>query len=115
LFILRRCLLEFKKQKRGTETQFFAYSVSRSELKAKQEELRSSKDTAAIAKNQADLQKNNQALSQLFESTNPPLTGVYLKDAYGEPTQGLPQGNIYGCTGTLPPVQCVAPILTAID
>ena len=80
--------LEFRSQKPNTETQLFAFQASRSELKAKQEELRKSTDKAAIAKNQEDLQKNNQAIAQLFESTNPPLIGKYLKDAYGEPTQG---------------------------
>ncbi|MEH1891063.1 MAG: protein translocase subunit SecD [Nostoc sp.] len=80
--------LEFRSQKPNTETQLFAFQASRAELKAKQEELRKSTDKAAIAKNQEDLQKNNQAIAQLFESTNPPLVGKYLKDAYGEPTQG---------------------------
>ncbi|MEI1374278.1 protein translocase subunit SecD [Nostoc sp. UHCC 0926] len=80
--------LEFRSQKPNTETQLFAFQASRAELKVKQEELRKSTDKAAIAKNQEDLQKNNQAIAQLFESTNPPLIGKYLKDAYGEPTQG---------------------------
>ncbi|MEH2303070.1 protein translocase subunit SecD [Nostoc sp.] len=79
--------LEFRSQKPNTETQLFAFQASRSELKVKQEELRKSTDKAAIAKNQEDLQKSNQAIAQLFESTNPPLIGKYLKDAYGEPTQ----------------------------
>jgi preprotein translocase subunit SecD len=80
--------LEFRTQKPNTETQLFAFQASRAELKAKQEELRKSTDKAAIVKNQEDLQKNNQAIAELFESTNPPLIGKYLKDAYGEPTQG---------------------------
>ncbi|MEH1942625.1 MAG: protein translocase subunit SecD [Nostoc sp.] len=80
--------LEFRTQKPNTETQLFAFQASRAELKAKQEELRKSTDKAAIAKNQEDLQKSNQAIAELFESTNPPLIGRYLKDAYGEPTQG---------------------------
>ncbi|MEH2350306.1 MAG: protein translocase subunit SecD [Nostoc sp.] len=80
--------LEFRTQKPNTETQLFAFQASKAELKVKQEELRKSTDKAAIAKNQEDLQKNNQAIAELFESTNPPLGGKYLKDAYGEPTQG---------------------------
>jgi preprotein translocase subunit SecD len=80
--------LEFKTQKPNTETQQIALQVSRTELKAKQEELKTAKDQAALAKNQEQLQNNNQAISELFESTKPPLTGKYLKDAYGEPTQG---------------------------
>ncbi len=80
--------LEFRTQKPNTETQLLAYQASRAELKAKQEELRKSTDNAAIVKNQEDLEKSNQAIAELFESTNPPLIGKYLKDAYGEPTQG---------------------------
>ncbi len=80
--------LEFRTQKPNTETQLLAFQTSRAELKVKQEELRKSNDKAAITKNQEDLKKNNQAIAELFESTNPPLIGKYLKDAYGEPTQG---------------------------
>ncbi|MBD2200047.1 MULTISPECIES: protein translocase subunit SecD [Calothrix] len=82
--------LEFRKQKPSTEPQLFAFRASRFELKKKQDELRNSNDAAAIAKNQEELQKNNQAIAELFESTNPPLIGKYLENAYGEPTQ---QGN----------------------
>ncbi|MCC5605638.1 protein translocase subunit SecD [Nostoc sp. CHAB 5834] len=80
--------LEFRTQKPNTETPLFAFQTSRAELKGKQEELRKSTDKAAIVKNQEDLQKNNQAIAELFESTKPPLIGKYLKDAYGEPSQG---------------------------
>ncbi|MBF2066271.1 MAG: protein translocase subunit SecD [Calothrix sp. C42_A2020_038] len=80
--------LEFRKQKPGTEAQFFAFISSRNELKTKLEEARKSKDEATIAKIQEDLQKNNQAIAELFESTNPPLGGNLLKDAQGTPTQG---------------------------
>jgi preprotein translocase subunit SecD len=80
--------LEFRLQKAGTETQLFAFQRSKEELKAKQQELIKTKDPAAIAKNKKELQNNNQAIAELFESTNPPLTGKFLKDAYGEPTQG---------------------------
>ncbi|MEH2080976.1 MAG: protein translocase subunit SecD [Nostoc sp.] len=80
--------LEFRTQKPNTETQLLAFQASRAELKFKQEELRKSIDKAAIIKNQENLQKNNSAIAELFESTNPPLIGKYLKDAYGEPTQG---------------------------
>lgn len=86
--------LEFRTQKAGTETQLFAFQASRAELKAKQQELRKSQDTAAIGKNQEELQKNAQAIAELFESTNPPLTGKFLKDAYGEPTQGGNNWNV---------------------
>ncbi|HEY9799543.1 MAG TPA: protein translocase subunit SecD [Leptolyngbyaceae cyanobacterium] len=79
--------LEFRKQKPGTETQLLAFQASRFELEAKKTELQKSTDKAAINKNLEDLQKNNQAINELFESTNPPLDGKHLKDAYGEPTQ----------------------------
>ncbi len=79
--------LEFRTQKPNTETQLFAFQASRRELKAKQEQLKNSTDKAAIAKNQAQLQNNHQAIAELFSSTNPPLTGRYVKDAYSEPTQ----------------------------
>ena len=75
--------LEFKKQKPGTETQLFAFQTSRSELKAKQAEILKTKDKEAIEKNKAELQKSNQAIAELFESTNPPLTGKFLQDASG--------------------------------
>ena len=80
--------LEFRGQKAGTETQFVAFQISRKELKAKQQELIKTKDAAAIAKNKEELKNNNQAIAELFESTNPPLTGKFLKDARGESTQG---------------------------
>ncbi|WP_017319282.1 protein translocase subunit SecD [Mastigocladopsis repens] len=79
--------LEFKKQKPNTETQLFAFLAPRTQLKAKQAELRKTNDKAAIEKNQQELQKNSEAIAELFESINPPLTGKYLEDAYGEPTQ----------------------------
>ncbi len=78
--------LEFRQQKPNTETQLFALRTSQIELKAKQQELKKSQDTQAIQKNQEALENNNQAIAQLFESTNPPLTGQFLQDAYGEPT-----------------------------
>ncbi|MDB9540208.1 protein translocase subunit SecD [Anabaenopsis sp. FSS-46] len=80
--------LEFRQQKPGTETQLFAFQASRTELRAKQEELRNRGDEAAIINNQEELAKNNQAIRELFDSTEPPLDGKYLQDAYGEPTQG---------------------------
>jgi preprotein translocase subunit SecD len=80
--------LEFRTQKPNTETQLLALQLANREFKAKQDNLRKSNDKTAIAQNRADLEKNNQAISELFASTNPPLTGKYLKDAYGEPTAG---------------------------
>jgi len=86
--------LEFRKQKQGTETQLLAFQASRLELQAKQAELKKSNDKAAVNKNLEDLQKNNQAIAELFESTNPPLDGKHLEDAYVEPTQGSSNWNV---------------------
>jgi preprotein translocase subunit SecD len=80
--------LEFRLQKPDTETLLQSLRVSQLDIKSKQETLRKSKDENAIAANQAELKKNYQAIAELFASTDPPLTGKYLKDAYGEPTQG---------------------------
>jgi preprotein translocase subunit SecD len=79
--------LEFRLQKTGTEAQFLALQVSRSELKTKQEDLLHKSDKAAIDKNEAELRKNDQEIANLFESFQTPLTGKYLKDAQGEPTK----------------------------
>ncbi|NWF60674.1 MAG: protein translocase subunit SecD [Fischerella sp.] len=80
--------LEFRQQKPNTEAQLFALRASQLELKQKQQELQNSQDTAAIQKNQEALQNNSKAIAELFESTNPPLTGKFLKDAQGQPTSG---------------------------
>ncbi len=82
--------LEFRKQKPNTEPQLFALNVQQRELKAKLEQLKKSNDQAGIVKNQEDSQKNISAIAELFESTKPPLTGKYLKDASASPA---PQGN----------------------
>lgn len=86
--------LEFREQKPNTQTQLQILLVVRNELKLKQQQLSKSHSTAAINKNLEDLAKNNQAIAQLFTSTNPPLDGKYLKDAYGEPNTG-DDWNVY--------------------
>jgi preprotein translocase subunit SecD len=78
--------LEFRKQKPNTEAELFALRKIQEDLKSQQEQLKKIKDTANIAKNKEDIDKNNQAIALLFESTNPPLTGKYLKEAFGTPT-----------------------------
>ncbi|MBD1891273.1 protein translocase subunit SecD [Coleofasciculus sp. FACHB-SPT9] len=79
--------LDFREQKPGSETQLQIEQQLRRELKAKQEELRKTKDEAAIAKNQEALQRSNQAIAALFERTNPPLTGKNLTGATARPFQ----------------------------
>ncbi len=86
--------LEFRQQKPGTEAQLFAEQQVRQDLLAKQAELRKTGDAAAIEKNQAALKRSNSAIAELFESSNPPLTGKYLKDAGAEPTQANNNWNV---------------------
>lgn len=81
--------LEFMTQKPGTETQLFALRANNEQLKAKQQELRSGNDKAAIEKNQQELKTNQNAIAELFESLDPPLTGKYLTNANPfDPQQG---------------------------
>ena len=84
--------LEFRAQNPGTETQLFAFQASRQELKALQAQLRKTGDAAAIAKNQAALKQNNEAITELFASKG--LTGKNLKDAFAEPTQTGDNWNV---------------------
>ncbi|WP_448560996.1 protein translocase subunit SecD [Trichothermofontia sp.] len=79
--------LEFRKQRLGTEAQLQAEFAVRQGLLAQQEQLRASGDEAAIAANQAALERSNEAIQVLFEPAQPtPLTGKYLRDAGPQPT-----------------------------
>ncbi|CDN11003.1 Protein-export membrane protein SecD (TC 3.A.5.1.1) [Richelia intracellularis] len=83
--------LEFRQQKPDTEAQLFALRTLRGQLQTKQQELVTQKNEAnpeEVDKNKADLEKNKQEIKELFASTEPPLSGKLLDDAYGEPTQG---------------------------
>lgn len=80
--------LEFRVQKPNTESQLIALQVTINDLKTKREDLKKTKDQVTIDKNKEEFDKSNQAIAELFASTNPPLTGKYLQDAYGQPTQG---------------------------
>jgi len=73
--------LEFMTQKKDTEAQLFALRTNRGQLQAKQDELRSSGDAAAIEKNQQELKTNQEAIAELFESLETPLTGKFLTNA----------------------------------
>ncbi|MFH7031001.1 MAG: preprotein translocase subunit SecD [Heteroscytonema crispum UTEX LB 1556] len=70
-----RANLEFRKQKKGTQAQLQA-------LLEKKRELSLNGDATATAKNQVVLEKNNQALANLFEPAQ--LTGKYIIEAYAE-------------------------------
>lgn len=86
--------LEFRKQKPGTEGQLLVEQQVRQDLLVKQAQLRKTSDTTEIEKNQEALKRSNQAIATLFESANPPLTGKYLQDAFGEPTQASNNWNV---------------------
>jgi len=75
--------LEFMTQKPGTESQLGALRTIRFQLKAQQTELLGAeeKDKAAIEKIQQELKTNQEAISELFESLETPLTGKYLTNA----------------------------------
>ncbi len=80
--------LDFREQKPGTEAQLPIELQVRQQLLAKQEELRKSGNSEAIAKNQASLKSSNEAIAKLFTKTG--LAGKNLKDARPEP---LPNGK----------------------
>ncbi|MEL6162328.1 MAG: protein translocase subunit SecD [Cyanobacteria bacterium J06628_3] len=75
--------LEFKTQKPNTEPQLFALRNSRAQLQAEQADLLAAeeKDKAAIEKNTQALKNNQEAISELFDSWEPKLTGKYLNNA----------------------------------
>lgn len=79
-------LLEFKNQKRGTETQLFTYVATRNQLNAKLEKLPKS-EKSTIAKIKQQLLKNSQAIEKLFESAKPPFTNEYIIDAQAQQNQ----------------------------
>ncbi|NJL61809.1 MAG: hypothetical protein HC903_08240 [Methylacidiphilales bacterium] len=78
--------LEMKEQKIGTENQFSSLLANGSQLIEEQDKLRKnpSLNRNAIAKNTQALQKNNLAISQVFKTTNPPLTSNNIKDAFSQ-------------------------------
>jgi preprotein translocase subunit SecD len=80
--------LEFRIQKPNTEAQLLPLYAIHKQFKEQQQELVKKQDKAAIAKIKEEIRQNNQAIAALFESTNPPLSGKYLKNAFGSPTQG---------------------------
>jgi preprotein translocase subunit SecD len=82
--------LEFKTQKPETETQLFALRANRQQLRATQAELLAAeeKDKAAIENLQQQLKTNQEAISELFQSLETPLTGKYLTNANALPQQG---------------------------
>ena len=80
--------LEFLEQLPGTEAQLAIERQLQQELLAKQAELRTSPNEAAIKENQAALKRSNEAIAKLFKSSG--LGGENLKDAQPQP---LAAGN----------------------
>ena len=80
--------LEFQEQLPGTEAQLAIERQLQQELLAKQAELKSSNNEAAIKENQAALKRSNEAIAKLFKSSG--LGGENLKDAQPQP---LASGN----------------------
>ncbi|MBD0310069.1 MAG: protein translocase subunit SecD [Microcoleus sp. T1-bin1] len=80
--------LEFQEQLPGTETQLAIERQLQQELLAKQAELKTSNNEAAIKENQAALKRSNEAIAKLFKSSG--LGGENLKDAQPQP---LAAGN----------------------
>ena len=80
--------LEFQEQLPGTEAQLAIERQLQQELLAKQAELKTSNNEAAIKENQAALKRSNEAIAKLFKSTG--LGGENLKDAQPQP---LASGN----------------------
>ncbi|MGP1375349.1 MAG: protein translocase subunit SecD [Almyronema sp.] len=75
--------LEFATQKSGTEGQLQAEQQVLQERLVQQSVLEASGDAAAIAENQAALERSYQAITALFASTG--LTGDKLTDAFARP------------------------------
>ncbi|MEA5578018.1 SecDF P1 head subdomain-containing protein [Anabaena sp. UHCC 0451] len=73
--------LYFRLQKPNTETQLLALKVSQAEKKAPLNNQNIESTT-----NKEELAKTNKAIVELFEDNQPPLTGKYVIDAFGEPT-----------------------------
>ena len=80
--------LEFQEQLPGTEAQLAIERQLQQELLAKQAELKTSNNEAAIKENQAALKRSNEAIAKLFKSSG--LGGENLKDAQPQP---LAAGN----------------------
>ncbi len=78
--------LDFREQLPGTETQLAIERQLQQELLAKQTELKTSKNEAAIKENLAALKRSNEAIAKLYKSSG--LGGENLKDAQAQPTGG---------------------------
>ena len=76
--------LDFRKQKKGTESELRTRLQIKQAEEIQREILKSSNDQQAIAENEASYKKSVEDLKALFERTE--LTGSMLKDAVAAPT-----------------------------
>jgi preprotein translocase subunit SecD len=79
----RTALLEFRKQSQGTESLILVEQEVQTDLFAQSLELEATGDQAAIAENEAAIQRSRERVNELFESTG--LTGDYLSSAVAAP------------------------------
>lgn len=75
--------LEFRTQQPGTEGQLQVLQQIRGQLQSQNAQLQAAGDTAALEKSQAELQKINQSIADLFARSE--LTGENLRDAIAQP------------------------------
>ncbi len=83
--------LEFRKQKQGSEGQLLAEQQVLRGLAIKRIELEGSNDKAAIAENDAAIERSRKAIRDLFERTG--LTGEMLADAV--PSRSSPNATAW--------------------
>ncbi|WP_055077096.1 protein translocase subunit SecD [Pseudanabaena sp. 'Roaring Creek'] len=80
--------LDFRKQKKGTESELRARLQIQQAATLQREILKNSGDQKAIADNEAEYQKSVEALKGIFERTG--LSGNMLKDAVASPSGNGP-------------------------
>ncbi|NMF58609.1 preprotein translocase subunit SecD [Pseudanabaena yagii] len=78
--------LDFRKQKKGTESELRAKLQILQTAKLQREALKNSGDQKAISENETTYKKSIEDLKSIFESTG--LTGNMLKDAVASPFDG---------------------------
>ncbi|WP_373535166.1 protein translocase subunit SecD [Microcoleus sp.] len=84
--------LDFREQLPGTEAQLAIERQLQQELLAKQTELKTSKNEAAVQENLAALKRSNEAIAKLYKSSG--LGGENLKDAQPQPLQSGQNWNV---------------------
>jgi len=75
--------LDFRSQKKGTEAQYLARRNQQQEITFRQLQAESAKDQNATSQAKADLEKNNAAIAELYQTSG--ITGDALIDARESP------------------------------